>query len=449
MRVFVCRRTNTNLKHLSTGLPPTKTIVGDLAERRLLESTSSQVRANEQEIRSGHPAARFRKARDATRGISSFNKNGRVANILQPTYSLKTSGTRSTEEKTILKGTTRRQSWYQKIRTWHAVTTQTRGLFGLMAQFWSGRRDQHAEDRLDTRTSPSPWLRHQNTGDIDLESGNSQMQGSAGLYHCLNSPATSQHYCEKSQSRLQNDTIEDFDTKLTSCTIRQRVNPARPKQTRPLRSEAYSEPMLNFPTYGIDLVNERARQPRLDLFDTPRPRRTQAHTIYALHDLTSTLFLLPGSSALTTDVLTTIPMFDRKDSRPSEYQSSEGLFSVFGKRARHRDRKPSVKGDEDEEHIKWSTAKVGPPQRQIGVQWGLTLRSFLSFLSARRVPDQLPKGQQDTINTKILSRKHPILHALMWTIVGPGTIFWKKEESTNWHMLSSGILNKGFIRRSY
>lgn len=243
--------------------------------------------------------------------------------------------------------------------------------------------------RIGTKSCPSLWSRGHAAGDNAREMRYSQEQYGGRLLNSLDLPGSKKHFGHTCQNSVQSITI---DATLKSSTAPEKSIKTRPICPSPLDIKVQTEPVLS-PLLRIKHVNStrrgssqlspgrssvltdknRAGNHRSKLQEslfarTPSTLHTdqrQAQLVPSLRDLLSHPLLLPGSSALRTDALTTIPIFDDEVARQIESRSGKQL-----------NKKLRLKGDQEDlqAHSRCSTAKPHGRQKDCEVRGSSLLR---------------------------------------------------------------------------
>lgn len=280
--------------------------------------------------------------------------------------------------------------------------------------------------RIDTRSYPSPRPRDLDAGDNVLRTAAPQTQCGSQLPDSLNPLESTQHFGHPCQSGLQDVSIE---AALRDSTISEKWIKRRSSCPNSLNITVQTEPMLDSSTRVRHVLPTRQGSPplppsrssapsnktcqyqsrrklkRSSFDESPRISRTdqrEAQLVPSLHDLVSHPLLLPGSSALRTDALTTIPIFDEKEWRQNKSRRS--------KQSSRNSRVGGVRGHLDA-HKRFSTVNPEVRSESCGVRtssllkqssWARTLRLWWSTVSggkhiqlhSRSLPPSGPQNER-------------------------------------------------------
>lgn len=280
--------------------------------------------------------------------------------------------------------------------------------------------------RIDMRSYPSLRPRDLDAGDSILRTASPQTQCGAQLPDSLDPLGSTQRIGHPCQSSLQDVSIE---AALRDSTASEKSIKRRSSCPNLLNITVQTEPMLNSSTRIRHVLPTRQGSPRLppgrsstpshktcqyqsrrklkqSSFDeSPGISRTdqrEAQLVPSLHDLASHPLPLPGSSALRTDALTTIPIFDEKEWRQNKSRRSKQFSS--------NPKVEGVKGHLDA-HYRFSTANPEVRSERCGVRtssllrqssWARTLRLWWSTVSggkhiqlrSRSLPPSGPQNER-------------------------------------------------------
>jgi len=205
---------------------------------------------------------------------------------------------------------------------------------------------------IDARVGPSQTLGGYGAGGTDLGTNSCQPQSSADLGNTLARPTCSCHFGASGQTSLRNATInaelmgstapEKLIGGIAMCQSSSKVEgqagslldtsiKTRRSESTEKGSEQLSPARLSVSSDGDYENQSRIKIRRCLCLDCPGisdPEQRHVEAVPKLQDLVSCPLLLPGSNTLTTDALTVIPMFDNKESRHNESQSSKNLLNV-------------------------------------------------------------------------------------------------------------------------
>lgn len=217
---------------------------------------------------------------------------------------------------------------------------------------------------IDARVGPSQTLGGHGAGGTDLGTNSCQPQSAADDGNTLAQPTCSHHVGANGQTSLRN--VEPMGGS-------EHLSPAR----------------FSVSSDGDYESQSRSTVQRCLHLGCPVISDTQQRHVDAvpnLQDLVSSPLLLPGSNTLTTDALTMIPMFDSKESRHNESQSSKTLLNVSRKSGKRSKKEPELMGHKEilQANNGYSTTKQHARQEQAKVKWSFVQRQ-LSIASLLRL----------------------------------------------------------------